>query len=134
MDIHEIPFEDNQFDIIFCNHVLEHVRDDKLAMSEMLRVLKPGGWAILQIPIFHPLKEKTIEDPSITDPKERETLFGQDDHVRMYGLDYADRIREAGFRVVEEKYAMELESELVAKYALPKDEIIHRAEKIHIRQ
>ena len=71
MDIHDIPFPENTFDIIFCNHVLEHVQDDKKAMSEMLRVLKPGGWAILQIPIFKPLIAKTIEDPTLEDPKKR---------------------------------------------------------------
>ena len=100
MDIHDIPFPENTFDILFCNHVLEHVQDDKKAMSEMLRVLKPGGWAILQIPIFKPLIAKTIEDPTLEDPKKRTELFGQDDHVRMYGKDYADRIRSTGFKVI----------------------------------
>ncbi len=129
MDIHDIPFPENTFDIIFCNHVLEHVQDDKKAMSEMLRVLKPGGWAILQIPIFKPLIAKTIEDPTLEDPKKRTELFGQDDHVRMYGKDYADRIRSTGFKVIEENFIGELEPSLVKKYALPEGEIIHRAIK-----
>ena len=71
MDIHDIPFPENTFDVVLCNHVLEHVRDDIRAMSEIRRVLKPGGFAILQIPFFKPVQEKTFEDSSITDPKER---------------------------------------------------------------
>lgn len=129
MDIHEIPFEDNTFDVVFCNHVLEHVNDDLLAMKEMRRVLKPGGWAILQIPLFHPLKEKTFEDWSITDPKERENVFGQDDHVRLYGKDYAERITSTGFKVVEEDFVKELSLDIVNRYALPADEIIYKAVK-----
>ncbi|MBV6644746.1 MAG: class I SAM-dependent methyltransferase [Cyclobacteriaceae bacterium] len=130
MDIHKIPFDDNTFDVIFCNHVLEHVDDDILAMREMHRVLKPGGWAILQIPIFHPLKKETYEDASITDPREREKAFGQDDHVRMYGEDYPKRISSAGFRAVEEDYVMKIDPSLVERHALPKEEIIYRAEKV----
>ena len=129
MDIHEIPFEDNTFDVIFCNHVLEHVDDDIKAMSEIKRVLKPGGWAILQIPFFYPLKEKTFEDFSITDPKERERVFGQDDHVRMYGKDYPDRIRKSGLKVIEENFVKTLSKEEIKKHALPEDEIIYRCEK-----
>tara|TARA_B100001245_G_C22839795_1_gene403719 strand:- start:6 stop:770 length:765 start_codon:yes stop_codon:yes gene_type:complete len=129
MDIHEIPFEENTFDVIFCNHVLEHVDSDIKAMQEMLRVLKPGGWAILQVPFFYPLKDETFEDKSITSPTEREKVFGQDDHVRMYGKDYAKRLASAGFNVVEEKMVMELPKEEVERYALPKDEIIYRVEK-----
>ncbi|EMR04572.1 Rebeccamycin O-methyltransferase [Cesiribacter andamanensis AMV16] len=72
MDVHQIPFPEGSFDVVFCNHVLEHVADDGLAMREIRRVLKPGGWGILQIPLFYPLKDTTFEDPSITDPRERE--------------------------------------------------------------
>lgn len=129
MDIHEIPFEENTFDVIFCNHVLEHVDSDIKAMQEMRRVLKPGGWAILQVPFFYPLKDETFEDKSITSPTEREKVFGQDDHVRMYGKDYAKRLASAGFKVVEEKMVMELPKEEVERYALPQDEIIYRVEK-----
>ena len=71
MDIHDIPFDDNRFDVIFCNHVMEHVADDGLAMRELYRVLKPGGWGIIQIPLFHPLPEKTFEDPTIVSPAAR---------------------------------------------------------------
>jgi SAM-dependent methyltransferase len=130
MDIHEIPFEENTFDVIFCNHVLEHVEDDILAMKEMLRVLKPGGWAILQVPFFYPLPETTYEDKSITSPAEREKAFGQDDHVRMFGEDYGARLASAGFKVVEEKLVMELPEEEVNRFALPKEEIIYRVEKV----
>lgn len=129
MDIHEIPFDENSFDVIFCNHVLEHVEDDIQAMSEMKRVLKPGGWAIFQIPFFPPIPDQTFEDDTITDPREREKVFGQDDHVRLFGKDYPDRLGSAGFKVIEEKLVFEMESEEVSRFALPADEIIYRVEK-----
>ncbi len=129
MDLHAIPFEDNTFDVIFCNHVLEHVADDIQCLKEMHRVMKPGGWGILQIPIFHPLKEKTYEDASITDPKEREKVFGQNDHVRMYGKDYGQRLAKGGFEVVEENYIDSIPADQQALYALPTGEIIFRVEK-----
>ena len=124
MDIHDIPFEDNSFEVAFCNHVMEHVEDDHRAMTELHRILKPGGWAIIQIPLFHPLPEKTYEDKSITSPKEREKAFGQDDHVRLYGNDYPDRLRNAGFDVTVDKFQDKLEKEVFEKYALPSDEPI----------
>ncbi len=96
MDITNIQYPDESFDIIYCSHVLEHVQDDKRAMREFFRVLKSNGWAILLVPIT---SERTIEDPSITDPQERLKVFGQEDHVRRYGPDYVDRLREAGFTV-----------------------------------
>lgn len=129
MDIHRIPFEENSFDIIFCNHVLEHVDDDIAAMKEMYRVLKPGGWAILQVPFFYPLNENTYEDKTITEPAAREKAFGQDDHVRMYGKDYGLRLQQAGFKVIEDRMVMEIPEEEVRKYALPGKEIIYRVEK-----
>ncbi|WMN12727.1 methyltransferase domain-containing protein [Marivirga salinae] len=129
MDIHDIPFPANTFDVVFCNHVMEHVEDDIKAMSELYRVLKPGGWGILQIPFFEPVPEKTFEDNSITDPKEREKIFGQDDHVRLYGKDYPDRLRKAGFKVTEDNYVNELPEYRVKKYALPKGELIYKVEK-----
>ena len=94
MDITDIQYPDQTFDIVYCSHVLEHVPDDRKAMREFFRVLKPTGWAILMVPIS---AERTVEDPSITDPQERLRLFGQDDHVRRYGPDFADRLKEAGF-------------------------------------
>ncbi len=96
MDIHDIQYPDDVFDVIYCSHVLEHVADDRQAMREFYRVLKPNGWAILMVPIT---ADKTFEDPFLTDPAERLRLFGQEDHVRRYGPDFADRIQEAGFRV-----------------------------------
>jgi len=129
MDIHQIPFEDNTFDVIFCNHVLEHVDDDIQALSEMHRVMKPGGWAILQVPFFYPLPDTTYEDKNITDPSEREKAFGQDDHVRMYGKDYAARLASVGFRVVEERMIDELSADEKLRFALPENEVIYRVEK-----
>lgn len=129
MDIHQIPFADNTFDVIFCNHVLEHVADDLLAMKEMRRVLKPGGWAILQIPFFYPLRDTTYEDKNITDPKEREKAFGQDDHVRMYGQDYGARLASSGFLVTEDHFVQDLSEAEVRRFALPVQEVIYKVEK-----
>ncbi|HEY9116965.1 MAG TPA: methyltransferase domain-containing protein [Roseivirga sp.] len=124
MDVHDIPFEDNTFDVVFCNHVMEHVDDDIKAMSEIHRVLKPGGWAIIQSPQDYS-REETLEDPSITDPKERERVYWQNDHVRLFGLDYGKRLEKAGFQVTEDRYVMELPDEAVIRYALPPKEIIY---------
>jgi SAM-dependent methyltransferase len=96
MDICDIHYPDASFDAIYCNHVLEHVADDRKAMREFRRVLRPHGWAIILVPVT---TDRTFEDPTITDPKERLRLFGQEDHVRCYGPDYVDRLREAGFDV-----------------------------------
>ena len=129
LDVHEMPFPDNSFDVIFCNHVMEHVKDDIKAMSEIYRVLKPDGFAIIQIPEFHPMSEKTYEDDSITDPKEREKHFGQNDHVRLYGKDYPDRLRSVGFVVTEHEYISELNEHQQKLYALPKGEVINFCKK-----
>ena len=96
MDITDIQYADNSFDVIYCSHVLEHVVDDKQAMKEFLRVLKDDGWAILLVPIT---RKKTFEDSSIVDPKERLKAFGDRDHCRRYGLDYVERLRNVGFTV-----------------------------------
>lgn len=96
MDVTNIQYPNHSFDVIYCSHVLEHVVDDRRAMREFRRVMKPGGWAILVVPIT---AERTFEDPSVIDPAERLRVFGQEDHVRRYGPDYVDRLREAGFRV-----------------------------------
>ena len=98
MDLCEIPLDDNTFDVILCNHVLEHIPDDQRAMSEIQRVMKPSGFAILQTPISRKL-DTTYEDPGITRPEDRMCAFGQWDHVRVYGGDYAQRLVEAGFYV-----------------------------------
>ena len=123
MDIHEMPFEDDSFDSSLCNHVMEHVTDDIKAMKEILRVLKPGGWAIIQVPFFPPLPEKTLEDPNITTPSERIKNFGQEDHVRLYGKDYKKRLESCGFHVLEDHYANSLSPEIIRKFALPKEAV-----------
>lgn len=129
MDIHQIPFPENSFDVIFCNHVLEHVQDDRLAVREIKRVLKPGGWAILQVPFFPPIPDQTFEDWTIQTPKDRERVFGQDDHVRLFGYDYPLRLAESGMTVIEEKMVMELPRSEVIRYALAADEVIYRVQK-----
>ncbi len=129
MDIHTMPFGDNTFDAVLCNHVLEHVQDDIRAMSEIRRVLKPGGWAIMQIPFFSPVPEVTFEDATITDKRERERIFGQDDHVRKYGHDYPKRIEKAGLKAIEDRFVFELPKENVAKYGLSASEVIYKGIK-----
>ena len=129
MDVHEIPFDDNTIDVVFCNHVMEHVEDDLKAMREIYRVLNPGGWAIVQSPVYLDL-EKTLEDKSISNPKEREKVFGQNDHMRKYGKDYGNRLRRAGFKVTEDNFLNELSEEKRIRYALPADEIIYFCEKV----
>ncbi len=122
-DICDLPFADNAFDVILCNHVLEHIPNDTKAMQELYRILKPGGWGIFQIP--QDLKrEKTFEDNSITDKKERARIFGQYDHVRIYGRDYFDKLRSVGFTVEEVDYTRTLPKEDVERYRLAQGEII----------
>lgn len=127
MDIQHIPFADGEFDIIFCNHILEHVEDDRLAMREMYRVMRPGGWGIMLSPV-NPARETTYEDPTITDPVEREVHFGQKDHLRDYGLDYGKRLAEAGFEVDEIDYIRYLDPEAAKLYGL-RSEIVYRVRK-----
>ncbi len=122
-DICNLPFDDNSYDVILCNHVLEHIPDDTQAMRELYRVLKPGGMGIFQIP-QDLAREKTFEDDSITDPKKRAEIFGQYDHVRVYGRDYFAKLRSIGFTVVEESYTQKLAPGLVEKYCLAPGEII----------
>lgn len=128
MDLHQIPFEDNSFDVVFCNHVLEHVQDDRQCMREIYRVLKPGGWAVLQAP-QDLNREETDEDPSLTDPEERIRRFGQYDHVRMYGRDFPERIAQAGFRVETVDVPGDTDDILREKYALPREELLYIGHK-----
>ncbi|WP_282786906.1 class I SAM-dependent methyltransferase [Flavobacterium croceum] len=122
-DICNLPFQDNEFDIIFCNHVLEHIPNDTKAMQELYRVMKTGGWGIFQIPQdLH--RETTFTDDSITEPKERAKIFGQYDHVRVYGRDYFDKLRSIGFKVEEIDYTAKLSTTEVEKFCLAKGEIL----------
>lgn len=107
IDLTAIPHPDASFDVIYCSHVLEHIPDDRQAMHELRRILRPDGWALIDVPIT---TDTTFEDPSVTDPKERERLFGQHDHVRRYGLDVMDRLKEAGFHS-KAIYAIDLVAE-----------------------
>ena len=122
-DICNLPFQDNEFDVILCNHVLEHIPDDTKAMQELYRVLKVGGYGVFQIP--QDLKrDRTFEDDTITDKKERAKIFGQYDHVRIYGRDYFEKLRSIGFNVEEVDYTATLSEEDITKYCLAKGEII----------
>ncbi|NND52749.1 MAG: class I SAM-dependent methyltransferase [Flavobacteriaceae bacterium] len=122
-DICDLPFKDDEFDVIFCNHVLEHIPDDTQAMKELYRVLKPGGYGIFQIP-QDLSRETTFEDDSITDRRERAKIFGQYDHVRIYGRDYFDKLRSVGFKVEEVDYTASFSAEDIDKYRLAKGEIL----------
>lgn len=129
MDIHQIPFEENRFDVVLCNHVLEHVANDIKAMSEIRRVLKPGGWAILQVPFFSPVPETTLEDSSITDPRERERVFGQDDHVRKFGKDYTSRISSAGLQPEASMFASDLGRDIIVRFGVEPKEVLYIGRK-----
>jgi hypothetical protein len=98
MDLTEIPYAAESIDVIFCSHVLEHIPNDRKAMREFARVLKPKGWVLIMVPCF-PEIGKTFEDFSVTDPAERLRLFGQEDHVRIYGDDFVSRLEDAGLEV-----------------------------------
>lgn len=122
-DILDLPFASESFDVVICNHVLEHIADDRKAMSELFRVMKPGGWGIFQVPMKNSL-EKTYEDFSIIDPKERQKHFGQYDHVRWYGMDYFDRLSEVGFEAQALFYSQRFADEDIKRFGLNKNEIL----------
>ena len=128
IDITAIPFNDNRIDAVLCSHVLEHIVDDRKAMREIFRVLKPGGWAILLVPIDM-RRAETFEDASVVTPEDRLRLFGQRDHVRIYGRDYTDRLTEAGFKVRVIDYVAELGPDATRQFGLKKNELIHWCEK-----
>jgi SAM-dependent methyltransferase len=122
-DICNLPFDDNSFDVVFCNHVLEHIPDDTKAMQELFRVMKPNGFGIFQIP--QDLNRAiTFEDDSITDEKERAKIFGQYDHVRVYGRDYFDKLRSIGFKVDEVDYTKKIAQADVERFCLMQGEIL----------
>lgn len=132
-DITHLPFTDQTFDVVFCNHVLEHIPDDAKAMSELFRVMKNGGWGIFQVPQNLNL-EQTYEDFTITNPTERTRHFGQYDHVRVYGKDYFERLKKAGFTVEAVDMTFKIGIELYQKYALPQGELLPVVFKIKTGQ
>ncbi len=127
-DITKIPFSDNSFDFIICSHVLEHIPNDLIAMSELYRVLTKNGNSILQVPIDYN-REETYEDHNITTPEGRLKAFGQDDHVRIYGKDYKTRLKNSGFIVNEDNYISTMEKVDVHKYGLMESELIYHCRK-----
>jgi len=123
LDIADMPFGDDSFDAIICSHVLEHVPDDRSAMAELSRVLRPGGWLLILVPL-DPHRERTHEDPAVRTPEDREREFLQRDHVRLYAPDIADRLREAGLTVRMDRLAEVLSDRAVARHGLLADETV----------
>jgi len=128
LDVQKMPFANDHFDVVICNHILEHVEDDALALREIFRVLKPGGWGLILSPI-NPDRAVTYEDSSIVTPRDREIHFKQKDHLRDYGLDYPQRLERAGFVVTCDQYAHALPADRVKLHALPLDEVMYRVDK-----
>jgi SAM-dependent methyltransferase len=128
LDLTVLPFRNDAFDVVICNHVLEHIPPVRLAMDEIHRVLRPGGWAMLQVPIATTLTN-TAEDPAVKSPKDRLRLYGQQDHVRLYGVDYPDRLAQAGFDVEKHNLTRRFGPDYGRKYGLLPDEEIYIARK-----
>jgi len=126
MDLTQLDLDDQSFDCSYCSHVLEHIPDDRAAMSELYRILRPGGWGLLVVPIN---QKTTYENPAIVDPADRLEHFGQADHVRKYGLDFADRLRSVGFLVDPIVYATTLDHGAIARYGLDARELVHFCRK-----
>jgi SAM-dependent methyltransferase len=127
-DLHSIPLEDNRFDVVFCNHVMEHVDDPIKCMKELFRVMKPGGWAIMQVP-QDMSREVTYEDPTITSPDEREKHFWQKDHVRLFGRDYPQWLEKSGFTVKTYDVSKVLDDATIKRFCLIKHELLFIAFK-----
>lgn len=125
MDVTDIRRPDASFDVVYASHILEHVPEDRVAMRELRRVLRPDGWALFLVPMWGPT---TDEDPTVTSPIEREQRFGQHDHVRMYGHDgeFERRLTDAGFTVTVERFADQLGPAATRRYGLPTDEYLYR--------
>ena len=128
-DLTSTNFKDESFDLIICNHVLEHIKDDKSALNEIYRVLKYNGTSILQVPI-NVRRKKTFEDSTIKSKIQREKYFGQYDHVREYGLDFKDRVEQSGFKVQMINYSKKISKDLIIKYGLMKNDLIPIAKKL----
>jgi len=124
LDIQNMPFPDNEFDVVICNHVLEHVPDDRKAIREIFRVLKKKGFALMQVPTNYAMHQ-THEDPFITDPAEREKHFRQKDHYRLYGQDYLDRLTGAGFYLSGGNYLEDISAYEKERYRLPAQEFMY---------
>lgn len=122
-DVQSIPLKDESIDVVICNHLLEHVEDDRRAMAELYRILKKGGWGIMLVPEDR-VRATTFEDDTITDPEERTRIFGQYDHRRIYGRDYDERLTKAGFRVERINYTECLSDEQRQRYAIGSDDLI----------
>jgi len=127
-DLHSIPLEDDRFDVIFCNHVLEHVDDAAQCLRELNRVMKPGGWGIMQVPQDF-TRAKTFEDPTIKTPEEREKYYWQKDHVRLFGRDYPQWLEDAGFSVYEFHKESKFDEIQIERYRLLKEEVLYIVHK-----
>jgi SAM-dependent methyltransferase len=127
-DITSIPFPDNHFDVVLCNHVLEHIPDDRKAMLELFRVMKKGGWGIFQVPIDY-RRVETYEDFSITSSEDRLAAFGQADHVRWYGRDYIKRLESVGLIVTEDSYVKSFSQAEISKFGFQESELIYYCRK-----
>ena len=127
-DLHSIPLDDNRFDVVFCNHVMEHVDDANKCMRELYRVMKPGGWGIMQVP-QDTNRDVTYEDYSIVSPEDREKHFWQKDHVRLFGMDYPEWLKKAGFEVDIFDKESNYSAELINRYRLSKREILYIVRK-----
>ena len=121
-DVQQIPMADSSVDIIICNHLLEHVESDYKALTEMNRIMRSGGMGVMLAPIDYTL-ETTFEDDTITDPKQRAEVFGQYDHRRIYGKDYLERLRAAGFEAFEIDYAAEFSDSDRTKFSFGSDKL-----------
>ncbi len=123
LDLTDVKLPDSCFDVVLCSHVLEHIVQDRKAMGEIFRILKPGGWALILTPVSG--KPDTDEDPTVEDPRERLKRYGQSDHVRNYGFeDFPKRLRETGLQVTLEDFATQLGEAAIERYGLtPKDTI-----------
>lgn len=127
-DLHQIPLEENRFDVIFCNHVLEHVKDANQCMRELYRVMKPGGWGIMQVPQDFD-REITFEDPSIKSEEERERYYWQKDHVRLFGKDYPNWLENAGFKVEVFEKEKFYSTTQIERFRLQEKEILYIVHK-----